>query len=149
MNKLFSILLIIVSIFSYADNSVSINKSSKILISSFSEQNINYKLYNDTNKFIINEKGDTIYIKKRKITAIMLALLTGPIGGHRLYLGTKPIVPVVYAVTLGGGFLVIPIMDIITIIFTKDLSKFENNDQVIMWINGDNSEEFYEYEDSE
>ena len=116
-------------------------------------EEINYSYntisFSDTSKIVINEKGDTIILKKRKFTAILLALLTGPVGGHRLYLGTKPIVPIVYAVTLGGGFLVIPIMDIITIIFTKDLSKYENNDQVIMWINGENSEDFYEYEDSE
>jgi hypothetical protein len=99
--------------------------------------------YSDTSKIIINEHGDTIFLKKRKFTAIILTLLTGPIGGHRLYLGTKPIVPIVYAVTLGGGFLVIPIMDLFTIIFTKDLNKFENNDKVLMWINGE-SDDFFE-----
>ena len=101
-------------------------------------------LGNDTSKMIINEQGDTIYLVKRKFTAILLTVLTGPLGGHRLYLGTKPIVPVVYAVTLGGGLLVIPILDLFAIIFTKDLSKFENNDKVLMWINGEEDEDFDE-----
>ena len=148
MKNIFTILLFVLSLSVFAKNDITIsitnNNNGFILI----KQTAINKFYTDTNKFVINEKGDTIIIKKRKFTAIILALLTGPIGGHRLYLGTKPIVPVVYAVTLGGGFLIIPIMDIVTIIFTKDLSKFENNDQILMWINGDsNEDEFFEYDE--
>lgn len=129
MKKLFLILFLFIVFFSFAKES-----NSLVL-----EQNItkNISLGNDTSKIIINEQGDTIYLVKRKFTAILLTILTGPLGGHRLYLGTKPIVPIMYAVTLGGGFLVIPIIDLFTIIFTKDLSKFENNDKVLMWIEGE------------
>ena len=144
MNKAIVILFIIVNFASFGNTNIRISNSQNYyFIEDSSVVNID-----DTSKIIVNENGDTIVLKKRKFTAIVLALLTGPVGGHRLYLGTKPVVPVVYAATLGGGFLIIPIMDIVTIIFTKDLSKFENNDQILMWINGDsNDDEFFDYEE--
>ena len=70
---------------------------------------------------------------KNKATAIVLTLLTGPLGGHRLYLGTKPIVPIVYTLTLGGGVGILPFIDLIVICFSKDISRFENNDKIFMW----------------
>lgn len=69
-----------------------------------------------------------------KVSTVFIILLTGPLGGHRLYLGTKPIVPIVYAVTLGGGIGILPIIDMFVVIFTKDLSRYINNDRIIMWI---------------
>jgi TM2 domain-containing membrane protein YozV len=71
---------------------------------------------------------------KNRAVAIALAILTGPLGGHRLYLGTKPIVPVVYALTLGGGFFILPFIDIVVLLFSKDISRFENNDKIFMWV---------------
>ncbi len=72
--------------------------------------------------------------ENKKLTAILLAVALGTFGVHRLYLGTKPLVPVVYTLTLGGGFGILPLSDIIAILVTPDISKFENNGQVIMWI---------------
>lgn len=71
---------------------------------------------------------------KEKIVSVITIVLTGPLGGHRLYLGTKPIVPIVYALTLGGGFGILPLIDLIYIITTKDIEKLENNDKIFMWI---------------
>lgn len=71
---------------------------------------------------------------KDKVSTVFIILLTGPLGGHRLYLGTKPIVPVVYAVTLGGGIGILPIIDMFVVIFTKDLNRYIDNDRIIMWI---------------
>ncbi|OFX29094.1 MAG: hypothetical protein A2X08_01275 [Bacteroidetes bacterium GWA2_32_17] len=71
-------------------------------------------------------------VGKDKATVIVLTILTGPIGGHRLYLGTKPIVPIFYTCTLGCVF-VLPIIDLFVICFSKDISRFENNDKIIMW----------------
>lgn len=65
--------------------------------------------------------------------AIALTILTGPLGGHRIYLGTQPVVPVVYAVTF-GGIGTLPIIDLIHLIVVKDISRFENNDKIFMWI---------------
>lgn len=70
---------------------------------------------------------------KNKATVIVLTLLTGPLGGHRIYLGTKPIVPIVYTLTLGGGVGVLPFIDLVVICFSKDISRFENNDKIFMW----------------
>lgn len=70
---------------------------------------------------------------KNKATTIVLTLLTGPLGGHRLYLGTKPIVPIVYTLTLGGGVGVLPFIDLVVVCFSKDISRFENNEKIFMW----------------
>lgn len=97
------------------------------------------------NNFIIKvdiSKKKTFQIKlhkhedpsKDKLTAVALTLFTGVFGMHRLYLGTKNVVPVVYTVTLGGGFGFLTISDLIAIISTKDLSKYENNSQIFMWV---------------
>ena len=95
-------------------------------------------IYSDT---VEVEKTKIRYFTKKRFIAIALVVLTGPLGGHRLYLGTHPVVPLFYALTLGGGFVVLPVIDLITIIFTKDLSKFENNERVIMWLNADKEKE--------
>ncbi len=71
--------------------------------------------------------------KPHKITAIIFALLTGPLGGHRIYLGTSTQVPLIYTVTL-GGFGTLVVADIIAIVVSKDLSEFQNNDKIFMWI---------------
>jgi len=71
--------------------------------------------------------------KHTKGKAILMAVLTGPLGGHRLYLGTKPYVPIVYALTLGGGLGLLPAIDIVVIILSKDLSPYYNNPQIMMW----------------
>jgi len=91
-------------------------------------------VYTDT---VNVEKIKIHYFTRKRFVAIALVVLTGPLGGHRIYLGTHPVVPVFYALTLGGGFVVLPLIDLISIIFTKDLSKFENNERVIMWLNAD------------
>ena len=95
-------------------------------------------VYSDT---VDVEKTKIRYFTKKRFIAIALVVLTGPLGGHRLYLGTHPVVPLFYALTLGGGFIVLPVIDLISIIFTKDLSKFENNERVIMWLNADKEKE--------
>jgi len=70
--------------------------------------------------------------KHVRAKAILFTILTGPLGGHRVYLGTRPGAPIIYAVTL-GGFGILPVIDLAHLIFTKDLSKFEQNQKIIMW----------------
>ncbi len=91
--------------------------------------------------------GDTLQIKQmasanfsmarsskpHKFTAVVFALLAGPLGGHRVYLGTSTQVPLIYTVTL-GGFGTLVVADIIAILVSKDLSHFQNNDKIFMWI---------------
>ncbi|MDA3910762.1 MAG: hypothetical protein PF448_05340 [Bacteroidales bacterium] len=97
------------------------------------------ELENDTIRFghynLILQGQDTVSRKKRsKLIAIAADLLTGPLGGHRIYLGTEPYVPVVYALTLGGGMGFLPVVDLFVIIFTRNLGKYCDNSQVIMWL---------------
>jgi TM2 domain-containing membrane protein YozV len=58
----------------------------------------------------------------------------GFMGAHRVMLGTKPWVPVVYVVTFGGCFGVIPLIDFFVITFSKDISKYEDNPAIFMWL---------------
>jgi len=84
----------------------------------------------------INLKSPLILkqVKRRtKEGAILMAILTGPIGGHRLYLGCDTYIPIFYALTLGGGLGILPLIDIIAIASTKDLSAYENKGSILMW----------------
>ena len=68
-----------------------------------------------------------------KATAIALTLTLGPFGMHRIYLGTSFSVPIFYTLTLGGGLGILPLSDLLVIIFTKDISKYYNNTHIFMW----------------
>ena len=67
-----------------------------------------------------------------RLVAAALAVTLGPFGAHRLYLGTNAKVPVFYGLTF-GGFGVLVLIDLGHILFTKDLTLYEHNDQVLMW----------------
>ena len=72
----------------------------------------------------------------RKITAAILAFPFpfGIVGLHRIFLGTKPYVPVVYIGTLGGIFGILPLIDFFAICFDKNFEHYENNGKVLMWV---------------
>lgn len=74
---------------------------------------------------------------KKKITAAVLAFPVpfGFFGGHRIYLGTKPVVPVVYIATLGGCFGILPLIDFVVILLNKETTDYENNSKIFMWNN--------------
>lgn len=88
----------------------------------------NFKL----KKVLFNALGAS-YQENKRLTAFALTILLGPFGVHRLYLGTKPVVPVAYTLTLGGGLGIIPLIDAGMILFTKDLSKLESNPRFFLW----------------
>lgn len=71
--------------------------------------------------------------KYRKLKVVLLTILLGHFGVHRIYLGTSANVPVVYSATLGGGLGILPLLDLVAILSTKDWDRFENNNQVFMW----------------
>lgn len=91
-----------------------------------------------------NDKGPSPILKlfrkkqknNRKITAALLAFPFpfGIVGLHRIYLGTKPYVPVAYIATLGGVFGILPLIDFCAILIDKDFAQFENNGKVLMWV---------------
>ena len=74
----------------------------------------------------------TTKVKFKRSKAILFTVFTGLFGGHRIYLGTHQRTPILYSVTL-GGLGILPLIDLVNIIFTKDLSKFEDIPQIIMW----------------
>ena len=80
---------------------------------------------------VLPEKSE---VKFKRGKAIIFTVLTGFLGGHRIYLGTHHRTPIIYSVTL-GGLGILPLVDLVNIIFTKDISKFENKSQIIMWGN--------------
>ncbi|HBS86843.1 MAG: hypothetical protein A2W91_12495 [Bacteroidetes bacterium GWF2_38_335] len=93
--------------------------------------NNNITLSESTEKDSISEHKS--FLRDRVIPAAFV-LLTGPIGGHRIILGTGPVVPAVYAITLGGGLGILPAIDFFAILFSGNASKFKNNRKIIMWI---------------
>ena len=72
----------------------------------------------------------------RKIIAAILAFPFpfGIVGLHRIFLGTKPYVPVAYIATLGGIFGILPLIDFFVICFDKNFENYENNGKVLMWV---------------
>jgi hypothetical protein len=68
-----------------------------------------------------------------RLASILLTIFLGPFGAHRLYLGTHIRVPIVYTLTLGGGLGILPAIDLIMLIFQKDLSLFRDNKKFFMW----------------
>jgi TM2 domain-containing membrane protein YozV len=72
----------------------------------------------------------------KRITAAVLAFPFpfGMVGLHRIYLGTKPFVPIAYIASLGGGFGILPLIDFFAITFDKDFDHYKDNGKVFMWI---------------
>jgi len=75
--------------------------------------------------------------RHKKIIATLLSFPVpfGIVGLHRIYLGTKPYVPLVYIATFGGAAGIVPLIDFVFLLVEKDISKYENNPTIIMWAN--------------
>ena len=71
----------------------------------------------------------------QRLVAATLAFTLGTFGAHRLYLGTDTKVPILYGLTF-GGFGVLVLIDLGTILFTKDLTAYLKNRKVLMWSKG-------------
>lgn len=83
---------------------------------------------------IIHDASDET-AKKRFVSALFaFPFPFGFMGAHRVMLGTKPWVPVVYVATFGGCFGLLPMIDFFVITFSKDISAYENNPQIFMWM---------------
>lgn len=82
------------------------------------------------------------FLFKKKISArqkIVAAVLAFPfpfgiVGLHRIYMGTKPHVPVIYIATFGGAFGVIPFIDFCILVLDKKPERYFNNPRLFMWI---------------
>jgi TM2 domain-containing membrane protein YozV len=94
------------------------------------------KLNRFTENFIISHGVNINSEKKKKLISAMLAFPFpfGFMGAHRVMLGCKPWIPVVYMATFGGCFGLLPMIDFCVILFSKDIEQFENNPHVFMWL---------------
>jgi len=73
--------------------------------------------------------------KKRFVSAVLaLPFPFGFLGAHRVMLGCKPWVPVVYVATFGGCFGLLPLIDFCVLVFSKDITQYENNPNIFMWL---------------
>ncbi len=73
----------------------------------------------------------------KRITAAVLAFPFpfGIVGLHRIYLGSRPYVPVAYVASLGGVFGILPFIDFCVIVFDrKNFEHYKDNGQVFMWL---------------
>ncbi len=76
--------------------------------------------------------------RKRIIaSALAFPLPFGILGIHRIYLGTKPYIPLIYIGTFLGCAGLIPLIDFIHLISNKDISRFQNNPHIFMWIDNE------------
>jgi TM2 domain-containing membrane protein YozV len=73
---------------------------------------------------------------RQKIVAAVLAFPFpfGIVGLHRIYMGTKPHVPVIYIATFGGAFGVLPFIDFCILVLDKKPERYFNNPRLFMWI---------------
>ncbi len=86
-------------------------------------------------------KTDANQDKKRFVSALFaFPFPFGFMGAHRVMLGTKPWIPVVYVATFGGCFGLLPLIDFCVITFSKNLEQYENNPRLFMWVKNTDNE---------
>ena len=148
MRILFAILLIITLLISRKSSAI-ISADDFLLESSFYQcSNIDsatfFQYLNDHNVPASKIKwAQKIWFKSKenpRIYAFCIAVLLGPFGAHRIYLGTRHMVPVAYVLTLGGGLGFVPAIDAILILLTKNLEPYQNNPRFFMWTSKDDVE---------
>jgi TM2 domain-containing membrane protein YozV len=95
-------------------------------------------VYADLNQ--LNAIEDSLPVKpkenKRIIAAILASPLFGIVGLHRIYLGTKSYVPVIYIVTVGGCFGILPLIDLVILLRStpEQIERYQNNPHLFMWM---------------
>lgn len=142
MRCLVAILFCLVNVYAFSNT----NNSVKILFLDSAQQVVGSEIISieQLNTISLQDKKPNpifqIFRKKqrlnKKITSAVLAFPFpfGIVGLHRIYLGTKPHVPVVYIASLGGVFGILPLIDFCAIIFDKDFDSYRDNGKVLMWV---------------
>ena|ERR1700722_3619773 len=79
--------------------------------------------------------ADSLKPRKHKLIAALLAfpLPGGVLGLHRWYLGSAGAMPLVYIATIGGGFAILPFIDFVLILLSKDVNAYAHNTRLFMW----------------
>jgi len=104
-------------------------------ISSFSVT-IKEQTFDKVGHLVILNDSDSLSVHdfiKMKATAVALAVTLGVFGVHRMYLGTSPRIPITYTLTLGGGFFILPAIDIVYILMAKTPDQLTDNNSIFMW----------------
>jgi TM2 domain-containing membrane protein YozV len=100
------------------------------VLSSGVEVNTQFNLVR--NDGILGQK--TALAEKDPLIAIALDFFLGGLAIHRVYLGGRPTLILLYFITCGGIFGIVPLVDLIVLVINyDDISQFVNNDQFIMW----------------
>jgi len=107
-------------------------------------------LYKETTGYVANQPGKIKpnprvlnFFKKqnsRKRTiasALAFPLPFGFLGIHRIYLGTKPYIPLIYVGTLGGCAGILPLIDFVNLVSHKDISNYQANPRIFMWVDNE------------
>ncbi|MFN0216111.1 MAG: TM2 domain-containing protein [Saprospiraceae bacterium] len=66
--------------------------------------------------------------EKSSVVAILLAFFLGGLGLHRVYLGGRPILILLYIITFGGIFGILPLIDFIRLIIGH-MDHYDGNDK--------------------
>jgi len=77
---------------------------------------------------------EPVQAENPRLVGSILALTLGPFGMHRIYFGTDVKVPIFYTLTLGGGMGFLPFVDLLHILFVRDLSYYYSNPRVFMFV---------------
>jgi TM2 domain-containing membrane protein YozV len=112
-----------------------INTEQIVELNITAQMNVNeYSIKRPNPLFFIFKKKQT---KNKKIVAALLAFPFpfGMVGLHRIYLGTAPYVPIIYIGTIGGGFGILPFIDFCVLLLDKDVTRYNENKKVFMWVN--------------
>lgn len=71
---------------------------------------------------------------KDPVIALALDFFFGYLGIHRFYLGTEVLSGLLYPITCGGIFGIVPLIDLVMLIINyDDISPFVNNPSFFMW----------------
>jgi TM2 domain-containing membrane protein YozV len=91
-------------------------------------------IYKDSNKKKVVVLTDKQKKQKRIAAFFSFPFPLGFLGAHRIVLGTKPWVPIVYVATFGGCFGLLPLVDFCVIMFSDTIEQYENNPNIFMWM---------------
>ena len=84
---------------------------------------------------LVLSTADSVALSKEKklVTALSFPFPLGIVGAHRIFMGAKPIIPVIYIITLGGCFGILPLIDFVILLTTKNYDALRQ-DKLFMWI---------------
>jgi len=138
MKKLFSIFLFLLSLDSFGEKKeIWLIDSTGTILQKQCIETSTLQFANDAPNplfKLFRKKGE--HKDHRRLTAALLAFPFpfGIVGLHRIFLGTKPYVPVAYIASLGGVLGILPLIDFFVICFDKDFEHYLNNGKVLMWV---------------